>query len=55
MKKYESPEVERIDFAALQQIATFNLGPVGKSGGTGGDHLDKSEYLGGDNSDIVSP
>lgn len=53
-KNYESPEVERIDFRAMQQIASLSLGPVGRNG-VGGDHLNKSETLGDDNSDIVTP
>lgn len=57
-KKYLTPEAEKIDFEALQRIAVLGHDETARSGATGGpggDHLEKSEFLGGDNSDIVTP
>lgn len=55
-KKYLTPEAEKIDFEALQRIAVLGHDETARSGTqTGGDHLEKSEFLGGDNSDIVTP
>ena len=55
-KKYLTPEAEKIDFEAMQRIAVLGHDDTARVGGsTVGDHLEKSEFLGGDNSDIVTP